>query len=204
MLSGTHRHEDHAGYAAAMPDDLLEQEMHLIKDMGANFIRLAHYQQSRRVLDLCDRLGLLVWEEIPWCRGGIGNEIFQEMGRRTLRNMIAQHHNHPSVILWGLGNENDWPTEYPEINQEKIRAYLTELRDLAHQLDPSRMTTIRRCDFCSRHPRRLLPLHLGGLVQRNLSGISEVARDSERTRQASLPCRVGSRQPCWPPFRGPR
>ena len=148
LLRGTHRHEDHADYAAAMSDDLLEQEMRLIKDMGANFIRLAHYQQSRRVLDLCDRLGLLVWEEIPWCRGGIGNDTFQEMGRRTLRNMISQHYNHPSVLLWGLGNENDWPTEYPEINQEKIRAYLTELRDLAHQLDPSRMTTIRRCDFC--------------------------------------------------------
>jgi beta-galactosidase len=148
LLRGTHRHEDHASYAAAMPDDLLEQEMRLIKDMGANFIRLAHYQQSRRVLDLCDSLGILVWEEIPWCRGGIGNDTFQEMGRRTLCNMIAQHYNHPSVLLWGLGNENDWPTEYPEINQQKIRAYLTELRDLSHQLDPSRMTTIRRCDFC--------------------------------------------------------
>jgi beta-galactosidase len=148
LLRGTHRHEDHAGYAAAMPDDLLEREMHLIKDMGANFIRLAHYQQSRRVLDLCDRLGILVWEEIPWCRGGIGNDTFIEMGRRMLRNMISQHYNHPSVLLWGLGNENDWPTEYPEVNEQKIRAYLTELRDLSHELDPSRMTTIRRCDFC--------------------------------------------------------
>lgn len=147
LLRGTHRHEDHAGYAAAMPDGLIEQEMLLMKEMGANFIRLAHYQQSRRVLDLCDRLGILVWEEIPWCRGGIGNEVFQEMGRRTLRNMISQHYNHPSILLWGLGNENDWPTEYPEVNQQKIRAYLTELRDLSHHLDPSRMTTIRRCDF---------------------------------------------------------
>ncbi len=147
LLRGTHRHEDHAGYAAAMPDDLIEQEMRLIKEMGANFIRLAHYQQSRRILDLCDRLGILVWEEIPWCRGGIGNDTFKEMGRRTLRQMIAQHYNHPSVLLWGLGNEDDWPAEYPEIDQQKIRAYLTELRDLSHHLDPSRMTTIRRCDF---------------------------------------------------------
>ena len=44
----------------------------MIKEMGANFIRLAHYQQSRLVLELCDELGLLVWEELPWCRGGIG------------------------------------------------------------------------------------------------------------------------------------
>jgi beta-galactosidase len=147
LLRGTHRHEDHAGYAAAMPDDLIDQEMKLIKDMGVNFIRLAHYQQSRRVLQHCDRLGILVWEEIPWCRGGIGNDVFKEMARRMLRNMIAQHHNHPSVLLWGLGNENDWPTEYPEINQQEIRAFLTELRDLSHQLDPSRFTTIRRLDF---------------------------------------------------------
>ena len=147
LLRGTHRHEDHAGYAAAMPDELVDQEMQLIKDMGVNFIRLAHYQQSRRILEHCDRLGILVWEEIPWCRGGIGNDVFKEMGRRTLRNMIAQHHNHPSVLLWGLGNENDWPTEYPEINQKAIREYLQELQLLSHELDPSRMTTIRRCDF---------------------------------------------------------
>jgi len=147
LLRGTHRHEDHAGYAAAMSDDLIDEEMHLIKDMGVNFIRLAHYQQSRRVLELCDRLGILVWEEIPWCRAGIGSEIFKDMGRRTLRNMISQHYNHPSILLWGLGNENDWPTEYPTIDKPAIRAYLQELNDLAHQLDPSRKTTIRRLDF---------------------------------------------------------
>jgi beta-galactosidase len=147
LLRGTSRHEDHAGYAAAMPDELIDQEMQLIKDMGVNFIRLAHYQQTRRVLEHCDRLGILVWEEIPWCRGGIGNDTFKEMGRRTLRNMIAQHYNHPSILLWGLGNEDDWPTEYPEINQKEIRAYLSELNVLSHQLDPSRLTTIRRCDF---------------------------------------------------------
>ena len=147
LLRGTHRHEDHAGYAAAMPDDLLAQEMHLIKKMGANFIRLAHYQQSRRVLEHCDRLGILVWEEIPWCRGGVGNEMFKEMARRTLHAMIAQHYNHPSVVLWGLGNEDDWPNEYPETNVENIREFMQELNTLSHDLDPSRMTTIRRCDF---------------------------------------------------------
>jgi beta-galactosidase len=129
-----------------MPDELIDQEMQLIKDMGVNFIRLAHYQQSQRVLQLCDRLGILVWEEIPWCRSGIGDDTFKEMGRRTLRNMIAQHYNHPSILLWGLGNEDDWPTECPEINQQAIRTYLQELNTLSHQLDPSRMTTIRRCD----------------------------------------------------------
>src|SRR5205823_12198500 len=60
LLRGTHRHEDHAGVAAAMTEDMIRQEMQLIKDMGANFIRLGHYQQSRIVLNLCDSLGILV------------------------------------------------------------------------------------------------------------------------------------------------
>lgn len=147
LLRGTHRHEDHAGYAAAMPDDLIDQEMQLMKEMGANFIRLAHYQQSRRVLANCDRLGILVWEEVPWCRGGVGNDAFKDMTRDKLRTMIAQHYNHPSILLWGLGNEDDWPTEYPEVNQQKIRALFQELNALSHELDPSRFTTMRRCDF---------------------------------------------------------
>jgi len=61
--------------------------------------------------------------------------------------MITQHYNHPSVLLWGLGNEDDWPTEYPEVNQQAIRTYMQQLNTLAHQLDASRFTTIRRCDF---------------------------------------------------------
>ncbi len=157
LLRGTHRHEDHAGYAAAMPDDLIEQEMQLIKEVGANFIRLAHYQQSRRVLEMCDRLGILVWEEVPWCRGGVGDEAFKSMARAKLRNMIDQHFNHVSVLFWGLGNEDDWPTEYPEVNQEKIRGLMQELNDLAHSLDSSRYTSIRRCDFARDIPDAYSP-----------------------------------------------
>lgn len=147
LLRGTHRHEDHAGYAAAMPDDLVRKEMQLIKDMGANFIRLAHYQQSQLVLDLCDELGLLVWEEVPWCRSGVAGERWQQMGRDKLHNMVDQHFNHPSVIFWGLGNEDDWPGEYPALDQNAIRDYMRQLNELAHQLDPSRYTSYRRCDF---------------------------------------------------------
>jgi beta-galactosidase len=157
LLRGTHRHEDHAGYANAMPDDLIEAEMKLIKSMGANFIRLAHYQQSRRVLELCDRLGLLVWEEIPWCRGGVGDDTFKAMCRDKLRSMIAQHFNHVSVLFWGLGNEDDWPTEYPDINKENIRTFMQELNTLAHQLDPSRYTSFRRCDFARDIPDAYSP-----------------------------------------------
>jgi beta-galactosidase len=148
LIRGTHRHEDHALLGAAMPEELIRKEMKLIKEMGANFIRLGHYQQSRIVLDCCDELGLLVWEEIPWCRGGLGGERYQQQARNMLRNVIDQHYNHPSVIIWGLGNENDWPGDLPEFDKEKIRAFMKELNDQAHALDPSRKTAIRRCEFC--------------------------------------------------------
>lgn len=148
LLQGTHRHEDGAGVAAALTEDMIRREMKMIKNMGANFIRLGHYQQSSLVLELCDSLGILVWEEIPWCRGGLGGDVYKEQARRMLRNMISQHGNHPAVILWGLGNENDWPGDFPEFDKQKIRAFMSELNALAHQLDSSRKTTIRRCDFC--------------------------------------------------------
>ena len=147
LLRGTHRHADHAGVAAAMSDDLVRAEMRMIREMGANFIRLAHYQQDRLVLDLCDELGLLVWEEVPWCRAGVGSEALKQNARDMLTHMIDQHFNHPSIILWGLGNEDDWPNERPSVDQAAIREFMTEMRDLAHELDHSRLTSFRRCDF---------------------------------------------------------
>lgn len=149
LLRGTHRHEDQAGVAAAMTEDMIRTEMVMMKDMGVNFIRLAHYQQSRIVLNLCDSLGIMVWEEIPWCRGGLGGDVYKAQARRMLTNMIEQHYNHPAVIIWGLGNENDWPGDFPEFDKEKIRTFMKELNDLSHKLDISRQTAIRRCDFCS-------------------------------------------------------
>jgi beta-galactosidase len=148
LLKGTHRHEDHAGTGAAVSDDLVFKELKLIKNLGANFIRLGHYQQSRRVLELCDELGLLVWEEIPWSRGGLGGEGYKQQARDMLHAMIDQHYNHPSVIIWGLGNENDWPGDFPEFDKSNIRAFMKELNDQAHSLDPVRKTATRRCDFC--------------------------------------------------------
>jgi beta-galactosidase len=147
LIQGTHRHQDHAGYAAAMPDALLREEMQLIKEMGANFIRLGHYQQQRLVLDLCDELGILVWEELSWCRAGVGDEAFRKQGREKLTTLIDQHRNHPSIVLWGLGNEDDWPGEYPAVDKKAITDYMQELHTLAHTLDSTRLTSFRRCDF---------------------------------------------------------
>jgi len=152
LIRGTHRHEDHAGEGAAMPESQIRAEMILIKEMGANFIRLGHYQQSRIVLDLCDSLGIMVWEEIPWCRGGVGGERYKNQAYSMLTNMITQHRSHPAVILWGLGNENDWPGDFPTYNKKEVTDFMTTLNNLAHKLDPSRKTTIRRCDFCKDIP----------------------------------------------------
>jgi len=152
LLRGTHRHEDQAGVAEAMTDSMMHQEIQLMKDMGVNFIRLGHYQQSRTILNLCDSLGILVWEEEPWCRGGLGGEEYQNQAKQMMTNMIEQHFNHPAIILWGLGNENDWEGDFPVFDKEKIREFMKAQNDLAHRLDPSRKTTIRRCDFCKDIP----------------------------------------------------
>ena len=149
LLRGTHRHEDHAGVGSAMTEEMMVREMRMMKEMGVNFIRLGHYQQSEIILDLCDELGILVWEEIPWCRGGLGGERYQQQAKDMLTHMVCQHYNHPAVIIWGLGNENDWPGDFPEFDQERIRSFMTQLHNLSHELDPGRKTAIRRCAFCS-------------------------------------------------------
>jgi beta-galactosidase len=149
LLRGTHYHEDDACVGAAVSDASYRRTFEQIKAMGANFVRLGHYQQSPEVLDLCDRLGLLVWEEIPWCRGGLGGPAYQQQCRDMLTDMINQHYNHPSIILWSLGNEIDWPGDFPDYDKNAIRDFVRQLNTLAHRLDPTRQTALRRCDFCS-------------------------------------------------------
>ncbi len=169
FLRGTQRHQDHAGVAGAQSDDSVRRELKLVKDMGANFIRLGHYQQDRLVLNLCDELGLIVWEEVPWCRAGVGSEEWKNNTRAQMRRMIEQHRNHPSVVFWGLGNEDDWPGEHPSVNQAEIRAFMTELRDLSHELDPTRLTSYRRCDFASDIPDVYSPSIWAGWYNGNYS-----------------------------------
>jgi beta-galactosidase len=152
LLRGTQRHMDHAGYAAAQPEDLIRAEFELMKKMGVNFVRLAHYQQTKFVLDLCDELGLLVWEESTWCREGIGDAQWQTQTKTAFTNLINQHYNHPSILIWGLGNEDDWPNEYPSLDKAAIRKFMQEMHDLAHKLDPTRVTGFRRCDFAADIP----------------------------------------------------
>jgi len=136
-LKGVNRHQDRCGYGNALPNELHREDFKMIKEMGANFVRLAHYQQDPVVLDMCDSLGLLVWEEIPVVTS-VGKEKFKENAKVMLREMITQHYNHPSVIIWGLMNETvrTQPDDQLYINVEICK----ELSELADQLDPYRLT----------------------------------------------------------------
>lgn len=145
LLRGTHRHEEHAGYGAAMPNYLHRQDMAMIKEMGANFVRLGHYPQDPEVYKACNELGLIVWDELPWCRGGVGPAEWKTNTRRLLQEQILQNYNHPSILFWSLGNEIYWLPDFPEGGDTaKISAFVSELHEQAHRLDPHRLTAIRK------------------------------------------------------------
>jgi len=145
LLRGTHRHEDYAGYANAMPGRLHRKDMKMIKEMGANFVRLAHYPQDPEVYRACDELGILVWDELPWCRGGMGGDEWKVNTKRLLREQITQNFNHPSIIIHSLGNELYWLPDFPGGDQvDSLRAMVKELNAIAHELDPYRLTATRK------------------------------------------------------------
>jgi beta-galactosidase len=145
LLRGTQRHEEYAGLGNAVPDSLQRKDILTAKEMGANFLRLAHYPQAPEVYRACDELGILLWDELPWCRGGVGGSVWKENTRRLLGEMIDQNYNHPSIIMWSLGNEVDWESDFQDgDNPDSIRNYFILLNELAHQLDPSRVTATRK------------------------------------------------------------
>ena len=137
-LHGVNRHQDRQGFGSALSNAQHLEDIRMIKDVGANFLRLAHYQQDPAVLDACDSLGLLVWEEIPVVTS-IGREKFKENALSMLSEMITQHYNHPSIIVWGLMNETvrTQPENELYINVDLCKA----LNARAKQLDPYRSTT---------------------------------------------------------------
>lgn len=104
-LRGMNRHQDMAPLGWALGDEAHRHDFELIKELGANFVRLAHYPQDEAVLDACDRLGLLVWEEIPIVNRVDSTPGFDDNVANELVEMIRQHRNHPSVIGWGYMNE---------------------------------------------------------------------------------------------------
>ncbi len=145
LLRGTHRHEDWAGLGNALPNSLHRKDMEMIKEMGANFVRLAHYPQDPEIYRACDELGLLVWDELPWCRGGMGGEEWKSNTERLFREQIAQNYNHPSIIFWSLGNELYWQPDFEGGGDiDRLKKYVSHLNELAHELDPYRLTTMRK------------------------------------------------------------
>jgi beta-galactosidase len=145
-LRGANRHDDYPGLGWALPPSRHVADLKLLKSMGANFLRPAHYAQHPAVLDACDRLGLLVWEEIPF--DGEGEQLAPYPGatacaetvKQMLRDTIRRDRNHPSIIVWSVGNENmngATETEWRTVaNLEK------ELAQLAKEEDPTRVTGI--------------------------------------------------------------
>jgi beta-galactosidase len=145
LIRGTHRHEEHAGVGAAMSNEMHRADMEMIKEMGGNFVRLAHYPQDPEIYKACDELGLLVWDEVPWCRGGMGEEVWQNNTLNMLDEMILQNMNHPSIIVWSLGNELYWMPDFPNGgDDDRLRAFLEIMNDRAHELDPTRVTAMRK------------------------------------------------------------
>lgn len=142
-LRGTNRHQDYADLGNALPDRLHVRDMELIKDAGFNFVRLAHYPQDPAVLEACDRLGLLVWEETPIVNYITNSAAFTENSATMVREMIRQHRKHPSVILWGYMNEIY--LRVPSGRDDLYPATLElarKLNGIAKQEDPTRPTTI--------------------------------------------------------------
>ncbi|MBU0476251.1 MAG: glycoside hydrolase family 88 protein [Bacteroidetes bacterium] len=145
FLRGTHRHEEFAGLGNALSNERHRQDIKDIKDMGANFVRLAHYPQDPEVYNACDELGILVWDELPWCRGGVGNSEWKANTTRLFKEQINQNINHPSIIMWSVGNEVYWLPEFENGGDiDVLRKFTTDLNDIAHQLDPGRVTSIRK------------------------------------------------------------
>lgn len=136
-LRGVARHQDRQDKGWAISEADQRQDMQLIADMGANTIRLAHYQHSQYFYDLCDQAGMAIWAEIPFI--SVFNEA-PEARENTLSQMtelVLQNYNHPSIIVWGISNEISIGGE-----TEALLSNLQALHDLCKQLDPTRLTTM--------------------------------------------------------------
>jgi beta-galactosidase len=141
-LHGVNKHQDYAGIGNAVPDSLAIRDMQIIKDMGANFVRLAHYPQSRAVLDAADRLGLIIWEEIPIVNEITPSEEFSHSCEQMLREMIRQHFNHPSILLWGYMNEVLLRLHKEPGYTQEVVALARRLDRVVHEEDPSRQSVM--------------------------------------------------------------
>lgn len=149
-LIGVNRHQDYQGYGNAVPIELQEKDIHLIKNMGANVIRFAHYPHRRELYDLCDELGILVWTEIPIINKVTDSEAFYEVSKNMQNEHVKQYYNHPSVVMFGYMNEIflrlafDGKSSQEEKEALKITTVklANELEDLTRKLAPNHITVM--------------------------------------------------------------
>lgn len=150
-LQGVNMHQFYPGMGSAVPQRYHVADMKMIKDMGANFVRLAHYPQNPSVLQAADRLGLMIWQEIPVVNTIDTTAAFSANASHMLREMIRQYYNYPSIILWGYMNEILLVPPYyaNRFHPEKRKEYLQKvvelarhLNSIAHKEDPTRETVM--------------------------------------------------------------
>lgn len=135
-LCGAARHQDRQGLGNALTEKEHREDLALLLEMGANTVRLAHYQHDQYFYELCDRAGLVVWAEIPYITqhlsGGQENTLSQ------MEELVVQCYNHPSIVCWGLSNE---VTATGGVSPELVENHRL-LNDLCHRLDTTRPTTM--------------------------------------------------------------
>ncbi len=129
-LKGTCNHQDHAGVGSALPDRLQSYRIERLKEMGCNAYRTSHNPPTSELLDACDRLGMLVLDETRF----FGT---QAEARSQLERMIRRDRNHPSIFCWSIGNEEGYVQ-----GNDHGRRIAADMTQMAHALDPSRLTTL--------------------------------------------------------------
>ena len=148
FLKGFNRHEDYGTLGSAIPLQVMVQDMDMMQEVGSNAVRTCHYPNDERFLDLCDERGMLVWEE-NHARGfgleRMQNPNFEKQCEDCIAEMIAQHYNHPAIVIWGILNE--CASETPEGREMYQKQY-----EQIKALDTSRPTTSATCrhftDIC--------------------------------------------------------
>ena len=142
-LRGVCRHQDRPVIGNALLPCHHEEDIDLICELGANTIRLAHYQQAQYMYDLCDEKGLVIWAEIPYISAHMANGRANTLSQ--MRELITQNYNHPSIVVWGLSNEITMMTPTDDDMLENHRL----LNDMAHSLDATRPTVMACVSMCS-------------------------------------------------------
>jgi len=159
-LHGVSRHQDRKSVGNAISKENHEQDMALIREVGANTIRLAHYQHDQYFYDLCDKYGMIVWAEIPYISEHLANGDANT--RSQMEELIVQNYNHPCIVTWGISNEI---TISGRRYKKQMLANHHVLNDLCHKMDPTRVTTLACYAVCPHfHP----VAHITDLVGWNL------------------------------------